>query len=87
METNQTSFHSVNEVRVDGARCCVSNYYFSPHPPNGKEVFHITFFQGRPEQPLMRLLSTADGHARSLLRRLFRRGFAKGDIYKGGVQR
>ena len=84
METNQTSFHSVNAVRAEGARRCVSNYYFSPHSPNGKEVFHITFFQGRPEQPLLRLLSTADGHARSLVRRLFRRGLARRDVYGDG---
>lgn len=87
METNQASFHSVNAVKVDAARCCVSNYYFSPHPPNGKETFHITFFQGRPEQPLLRLLSTADGHARSLVRRLFRRGLAKRDVYVGTERR
>ena len=86
METNQTSFHSVNAVRADGARRCVSNYYFSPHSPNGKEVFHITFFQGRPEQPLLRLLATADGHARSLVRRILRRGLAKHDVYTGERQ-
>ena len=83
METNQTSFHSVNEVKAAGSRCCVSNYYFSPHSPNGKEVFHITFFQARPEQPLRRLFSTADGHVRNLVRRLIRRGLGKKDLYTG----
>lgn len=83
MQTNQTSFHSVNEVKGDGARCCVSNYYFSPHSPNDREVFHVTFFQARPEQPAMRLLATADGYARSLVRRIFRRGLAKKDVYSG----
>jgi Rps23 Pro-64 3,4-dihydroxylase Tpa1-like proline 4-hydroxylase len=87
METNQTSFHSVNEVKVEGTRCCVSNYYFSPHSPNGKDVFHITFFQGRPEQPLRRLLSAADGYARNLLRRLVRRGLAKRDLYRDETPR
>jgi Rps23 Pro-64 3,4-dihydroxylase Tpa1-like proline 4-hydroxylase len=87
METNRTSFHSVNAVQADGARCCVSNYYFSPHPPDGTEGSHITFFQARPEQPLLRLVSTADGYARSLVRALFRRGLAKKDVYSGPTRR
>jgi Rps23 Pro-64 3,4-dihydroxylase Tpa1-like proline 4-hydroxylase len=37
METTHTSWHSVNKVNVDGNRYCVSNYYFSPHPPTGEE--------------------------------------------------
>lgn len=87
MQTNQSSFHSVNAVRAAGARCCVSNYYFSPHSPNDREVFHITFFQARPEQPLMRLLATADGYARSIVRRVFRRGLARKDVYTGHDER
>lgn len=87
METNRTSFHSVNAVRADGARCCVSNYYFSPHPPDGIDGSHITFFQARPEQPLMRLVSTADGYARSVVRFIFRRGLAKKDVYGGPDRR
>lgn len=83
MQTNQTSWHSVNAVNGDRARCCVSNYYFSPHSPNGREVHHVTFFQGRPEQPLMRLLSTLDGHARGLLRRIVARGVGQKDLYTG----
>ena len=83
METNQKSWHSVNQVAAEGKRCCVSNYYFSPHSPNGVEVSHITFFSGRPEQPLRRLLAAADGHARTLLRRVVKRGLAKEDVYRG----
>jgi Rps23 Pro-64 3,4-dihydroxylase Tpa1-like proline 4-hydroxylase len=87
MQTDRTSWHSVNRVKVQGTRCCVSNYYFSPHSPNGVELTHITFFQGRPEQPLRRLLATADGHARTLLRKLVRRGLGKQDVYRGGPPR
>jgi Rps23 Pro-64 3,4-dihydroxylase Tpa1-like proline 4-hydroxylase len=87
METNSTSWHSVNRVRADGRRCCVSNYYFSPHSPNAEEISHITFFHGRPEQPLRRLLAAADGHARTLLRRLVRGGLGKEDLYRGGAPR
>jgi Rps23 Pro-64 3,4-dihydroxylase Tpa1-like proline 4-hydroxylase len=87
METNRTSWHSVNRVRAEGKRCCVSNYYFSPHSPNAVDVSHITFFRGRPEQPLRRLLATADGHARTLLRRVIRRGLGKEDLYRGDTPR
>jgi hypothetical protein len=83
METNETSWHSVNEVKAEGKRCCVSNYYFSPHSPNdGRETFHITFFQARPEQPVMRLLSTADGHLRSVMRKFKKDGLGKKDVYE-----
>ncbi len=87
MQTDRTSWHSVNRVRVQGKRCCVSNYYFSPHSPNGVEVTHVTFFQGRPEQPMRRLLATADGYARTLLRKLVKRGLGKEDVYRGGPPR
>jgi hypothetical protein len=83
MQTDRTSWHSVNPVRAEGPRCCVSNYYFSPHSPNAVEGSHITLFAGRPEQPLRRLLAAADGHARTLLRRVIRRGLAKEDVYRG----
>lgn len=87
METNRSSWHSVNRVRIRGKRCCVSNYYFSPHSPNEAQGSHVTFFRGRPEQPLRRLLASADGHARTLLRRLIRRGLSKADLYRGDVPR
>jgi Rps23 Pro-64 3,4-dihydroxylase Tpa1-like proline 4-hydroxylase len=83
METNHLSWHSVNPITADGSRCCVSNYYFSPHPPTGKETFHVTFFQARPEQPLLRWLTTADGHARTLVRSLIKGGLGRKDLYSG----
>ena len=83
METNQLSWHSVNTVKVDEKRCCVSNYYFSPHSPNdGNEVFHVTFFQGRPEQPLRRLLTTADSYLRTGMRRFVKGGLGRKDLYE-----
>lgn len=84
METNEKSWHSVNEVKVEGRRCCVSNYYFSPHTPNnGKETSHVTFFQARPEQPLKRILTTADSHLRTLVRNFKKEGVGKKDVYEG----
>jgi Rps23 Pro-64 3,4-dihydroxylase Tpa1-like proline 4-hydroxylase len=62
IETHRQSWHSVNAVRVDGTRRCVSNYYFSPDPPTGRAYRHVTTFIGRPEEPLKRLvLGVTDG--------------------------
>ncbi len=82
MATNDKSWHSVNEVRADGKRCCVSNYYFSPHSPNGYETTHVTYFQARPEQTFRRLITKADSDLRTLLRRVKKGGFAKKDLFE-----
>lgn len=64
METGRRSWHSVNRVAVDAARCCVSNYYFSAASPDGGEYYHVTSFMGRPEQPLLRFVNAADNMLR-----------------------
>jgi Rps23 Pro-64 3,4-dihydroxylase Tpa1-like proline 4-hydroxylase len=83
METNPWSWHSVSEVRVDGARCCVSNYYFSPRSPTGIDYFNITAFSAWPEQKVRRALAWADGHLRQALRRVVPRGLGRRDVYEG----
>lgn len=83
METNTKSWHSVNRVRVTRPRCCVSNYYFSPDPPDGVPHFHITAFSARPEQPFRRLFSTVDATLRSAVRRVVRKGVGREDVYSG----
>lgn len=83
METNTKSWHSVNRVRVDRPRCCVSNYFFSPDPPEGFPHFHITAFSARPEQPVRRVIATVDAALRSAVRRVARKGVAGDDIYNG----
>lgn len=83
MATNDKSWHSVNEVKIDTPRCCVSNYYFSPHSPNGYETTHVTFFQARPEQKLRRFVTTADGYLRTALRKVVKQGLSKKDLYEG----
>lgn len=83
MATNDKSYHSVNEVRGEGARCCVSNYYFSPHSPNGYETAHVTYFQARPEQTVRRLVTKVDSDLRTAVRKVFKKGFSKKDIYEG----
>jgi Rps23 Pro-64 3,4-dihydroxylase Tpa1-like proline 4-hydroxylase len=82
MATNDKSWHSVNAVKADGKRCCVSNYYFSPHSPNGYETTHVTYFQARPEQKVRRVLTKADSDLRTLLRKVKKTGFSKKDLYE-----
>lgn len=86
MSTNDKSWHSVNEVRTDGIRRCVSNYYFSPNSPNGYETTHVTYFMARPEQKFRRMLTKVDSDVRTVLRKVKRSGFAKKDIYEGKEQ-
>ena len=82
MSTNDKSWHSVNEVKAEGARCCVSNYYFSPNSPNGYETTHVTYFQARPEQTFKRFITKADSDLRSLLRKVKKTGFSKKDLFE-----
>lgn len=82
MSTNEKSWHSVNEVKKDGRRCCVSNYYFSPHSPNGFETTHVTYFMARPEQKMRRLLTKTDSELRTILRKVKKSGFSKKDLYE-----
>lgn len=46
MVTGEKSWHSVNEIKHAGKRCCVSNYYFSPVSPEVHDYFHATSFRG-----------------------------------------
>lgn len=81
MATGDKTWHSVNAVKGEGTRRCVSNYYFSPHSPNGYETTHVTYFMARPEQKLRRLITKIDSDLRTVLRKLKPEGFAKKDIY------
>lgn len=82
MSTNDKSWHSVNEVKAAGTRCCISNYYFSPHSPNGYETTHVTYFMARPEQKLRRFVTRVDSDLRTLARKFKKGGFAKKDVYE-----
>ena len=83
MATNDKSWHSVNKVKTEDVRCCISNYYFSPHSPNGYETKHVTYFMARPEQTIRRLLTRIDSDVRTALRKIKKSGFAKKDVYEG----
>lgn len=68
MITNRSSYHSVSKVVSEGKRCCVSNYYFSKHPAEDKEYFHVTSFYGRPEEPVKDIILQADSKLRNFVR-------------------
>ena len=82
MSTNDTSFHSVSGVTGARRRCCVSNYYFSPHSPNSGALSHVTYFRARPEQRVRRVLTRTDSELRTVLRKVRRSGFGKRDLFE-----
>lgn len=81
MRTATRSWHSVNKVRTNQPRCCVSNYYFSRVSPEGADYFHITSFRGRPEQAMRDVILRADAAVRMAIRRLAKRGLVETKHY------
>ena len=78
MATHDASWHSVNKVNSDTtARCCISNYYFSPSPLKETDKFHVTKYRGRPEETFKNIILDADAQLRMLLRKLFKKGIRK----------
>ena len=78
-----TSWHSVSPVKADRVRRCVSNDYFSPLSPTGRDCFNITAFSTRPALKLLRAVAWADGRLGSAVRRLVPRGRGRKDVYEG----
>ena len=74
MATHEESWHSVNQVKVDQSRCCVSNYYFAAKPLEDHEYFHVTSFRGRPGQPVRDLVLQGDIALRQGIRKVFKKG-------------
>lgn len=70
MGTGRRSWHSVNEVRHPGTRCCVSNYYFSPNPPEGRGYFHATSFRAEHGKGGQDVVMCADNALRSTILKL-----------------
>ena len=81
METNPTSWHSVDSVRVTARRCCVSNYYFSAESPTGSDYFNVTQFSARPEQKILRTVAWCDNKLRQAVRHLLPQGVGKDDVF------
>lgn len=66
MATNRTSWHSVSTVRHDGARRCVSNYYFCETSPEREDYFHATSFR-RPGEHVRDAIMQADNALRTVV--------------------
>ncbi len=83
MATHDRSWHSVNQVTVDGSRCCISNYYFSDVPLKNTDRFHVTKFRGRPEDTFTNIILDFDANLRMFIRKIFKKGVRKNPhIYK-----
>ena len=65
MLTDEQSWHSVNEVRHDGRRCCVSNYYFSREAPGATDYSHATTFRAEHGRGLADIAMRADNALRT----------------------
>jgi Rps23 Pro-64 3,4-dihydroxylase Tpa1-like proline 4-hydroxylase len=72
METTPTSWHSVDPVKSDISRCCVSNYYFTKESPLKKDYYHVTSFTGRPDQTWQRLYGSVDNYMRQKVATFFK---------------
>ncbi|WP_426165236.1 2OG-Fe(II) oxygenase [Sandarakinorhabdus sp. DWP1-3-1] len=70
MATNRQSWHSVNEVKCDTARRCVSNYYFSRSPPSGADYFHATSFRAEHGRGPSDVMMRADNALRTTILKL-----------------
>ena len=77
MATHDRSWHSVNPVTVDGSRCCISNYYFTPSPSKDQSGFHVTRFRARPEQKFRDICLRMDAAIRTGVRLLKKDGVRK----------
>jgi Rps23 Pro-64 3,4-dihydroxylase Tpa1-like proline 4-hydroxylase len=80
METDKTSWHSVSKVVTDRPRCCVSNYYFSKVSPDQTDYFHVTSFDGRPDEPIKKIVSATDNAVRNVLSKTLKVGRGKKHI-------
>lgn len=77
METNKLSWHSVSKVVAEGPRCCVSNYYFSKISPDETDYFHVTSFDGRPDETLKRVVGKVDNALRNTVSKVLKIGRGK----------
>jgi len=82
MQTDERSWHSVSRVLHEGRRCCLSNYYFSPHPAGRDAAYHVTSFRGWPDQKLADIVMRLDNGVRLAVRKIGgRRLFKNPHVY------
>ena len=82
MNANKYSWHSVSKVKVEQARCCISNYYFTKNSPENKEYYHVTSFNGRPDENVKRIYCLFDNFFRQQISNLFKISRGKNLIRK-----
>ena len=83
MATHCKSWHSVNEVRSEEGRKCISNYYFSKSPLTKNTNFHVTTFRGWPHQRMVNFVLCLDSKLRMGIRKVFSKGIKKNPhVYK-----
>jgi len=83
MITHKKSWHSVSEVMVDRARCCVSNYYFSDVSIDNEASFHVTTFRARPGEFFKNHVLKLDATIRMGIRKIFKKGIRENPhVYK-----
>lgn len=71
MKTNKHSWHSVSKLKINQPRCCISNYYFTRNSPEKYEYYHVTSFNGRPEEKVKRIYSYFDNFLRQKVSSVF----------------
>ena len=81
MATHYKSWHSVNKVQIDASRKCISNYYFSNYPLTEKDKFHVTIFNGRPNEIFKSVVLKTDAFLRMTLRKIFKNGIRRNPHY------
>jgi hypothetical protein len=55
----------------------MENYYFSKESPDATEYFHVTSFDGRPDEPVKKGISAADNALRNAVSKTFKVGREK----------
>ncbi len=81
MITDKGSWHSVNEIRADGRRCCVSNYYFSAQSPEASDYFHATSFRGE-KAGVSDMIMQADNALRTTILKTLPGAYKNPHVYK-----
>lgn len=76
METTRHSWHSVNKLLSNKARCCLSNYYFTKNSPlkSNKKYFHVTSFTGRPNEKYKIAYALLDNNIRNVISKILKFG-------------
>ncbi len=83
MATHGSSLHGVTPVGHEGARHCISNYYFAERPLKESDEFHVTSFRARPGEYIKDAVLKTDTWLRMRVRSIFKKGIVRNPhVYK-----